>query len=148
MAIQDDIPGLEVVVCIDGKPLEEYDNNEEEQAKPGLPSEVFQYQAARTVTKYIESVSDQEFIIQINLAPPFKMDYACLKADIHIDGKWVSSPLIQKSKNLDFFSGDCVATKYQRRVKGMKVEAPGHEGRALLKSFKFAKIETSKFCNL
>lgn len=32
MAIQDDIPGLEVAVCIDGKPLEEYDNDEEEQA--------------------------------------------------------------------------------------------------------------------
>jgi hypothetical protein len=148
IAIQDDIPGLEVVVCINGKPLDEYDNDEKEAAKPGLPSEVFQYQAARTVTKYIESVSDQEFIIQINLAPPSKMDYACLKTIIHIGGKRVASPLIEKSMNLECFTGDCVATQYQRRVKGMKLEAPGREGRALLKSFKFAKIEISKFCNL
>jgi hypothetical protein len=148
MAIQDDIPGLEVAVCIDGKPLEEYDNDEEEQAKPGLPSEVFQYQAARTVTKYIESVSDQEFAIQLTLGPPFKMDYACLKARIHVDGREVDSLLIQKSRNLDFFSRDCVATKFQRKIKGIIVNAPGNAGRELLKRFKFAKIKTSKCCDL
>lgn len=60
----------------------------------------------------------------------------------------VAAPLIQKSNNLDFFSGNRVATKFQRRVTGMRVEAPGHAGRVLLKRFKFAKIETSKFCNL
>jgi hypothetical protein len=76
------------------------------------------------------------------------MDYACLKTSIHIDGKIVTSPLIEKLMNLECFSGDYVAIKYQRKVKGMKVEAPGHEGWALLKSFKFAKIEISKFCNL
>lgn len=143
MAIQDDVPGLEVAVCIDGKPLEEYDNDEEEQVKPGLPSEVSQYQAARTVTKYIESVSDQEFTIQLTLGPPFKMDYACLNTRIHIDGKKVDSPSIQKSRNLNSFSEDCVATKFQRKIKGMRVEAPGNAGRALLKRFKFAKIEAT-----
>jgi hypothetical protein len=145
MAIQDNIPGLEVTVCIDGKPLEEYDNDEEEEAKPGLDPEVMKYQAARTVTKYIESVSDQEFIIQIKLAPPFKMDYACLSTSVQIDGRKVASPLIQKIDNLDRFSGDCVVTEFQRRVEGKLVEAPGNAGRELLKKFKFAKIETSKF---
>lgn len=148
MAIQDHVPGLEVAVCINGKPLEEYDNDEEEEAKPGLQSEAFRYQAARTVTKYIESVSDQEFAIQLTIGPPFKMDYACLSIDVHIDGKKVDSPLMLKSKRLDFFLGDYVTTKFGKRVEGMKVAAPGNAGRALLKRFKFAKIETSKFCNL
>ena len=145
MAIQDHTPGLEVVVCMDGKPLEEYDNDEEEEAKPGLQTGVMKYQAARTITKYIESVSDQEFIIQIDLAPPFKMDCACLWIEVRIDGRNVASPLIQKIGNLDRFSGDCVVTKFQRRVEGKLVEAPGNAGRELLKKFKFAKIETSKF---
>jgi hypothetical protein len=145
MAIQDHAPGLEVTVCVDGKPLEEYDNDEEEEMRQGLDPEVMKYQAARTVTKYIESVSDQEFIIQINLAPPFKMNYACLSTSVQIDGRKVASPLIQKIDNLDRFSGDCVVTKFQRRVEGKLVEAPGNAGRELLKKFKFAKIETSKF---
>ena len=145
MVIQDHTPGLEVVVCMDGKPLEEYENDEEEEAKPGLQTGVMKYQAARTITKYIESVSDQEFIIQIDLAPPFKMDCACLSIEVHIDGREVACPLILKSSNLDKFSGDCVTTKFQRRVEGMQVEAQGNAGRELLKKFKFAKIETSKF---
>jgi hypothetical protein len=145
MAIQDDTPGLEVVVCMDGKPLEEYDNDEEEEAKPGLQTGVMKYQAARTVTKYIESVSDQEFIIQCNLAPPFKMDCACLWIEVRIDGRKLASTLILKSYNLDNFSGDCVAKRFQTRVDGMLVEAPGNAGRQLLKKFKFTKIETSKF---
>jgi hypothetical protein len=145
MAIQDHAPGLEVTVCVDGKPLEEYDNDEEEEMRQGLDPEVMKYQAARTVTKYIESVSDQEFIIQINLAPPFKMDCVSLSTSVHIDGRKVASPLIMKSWNLDKFSGDYVKTKFQTRVEGMQVEAPGTAGRELLKKFKFAKIETSKF---
>lgn len=148
MAIQDDTPGLEVVVCIDGKPLEEYDNDEEEEMKPGLDPEVMKYQAARTVTKYIESVSDQGFVIQINLGPPFKMDYACLSMDVHIDGNRVDSPLIVKSKRPQSFSGDYVTKTVKKRVEGMKVAAPGNTGRELLRKFKFAKIETSKFYHL
>jgi hypothetical protein len=148
MAIQDDTPGLEVVVCMDGTSLEEYDNDEEEEAKPGLQSGVMKYQAARTVTKYIESVSDQEFTIQLKLAPPFKMDYACLVADVRIDGKLVASPGIQKSHNIRYFSGSYVTKSFRRVVEGMNVDAPGKTGRALVTNFKFAKIETSKLCKL
>lgn len=130
-------------MCMGGKPLKEYDNDEEEEMKPGLDPEVMKYQAARTVTKYIESVSDQEFSIRLTLEPPFKMDCACLSIRIYIDGRNLITPLIQKS--ILKFSGDCVATKFQRSIEGMQVEAPGNAGRELLKKFKFAKIETSTF---
>ncbi|PVH81477.1 hypothetical protein DL98DRAFT_169347 [Cadophora sp. DSE1049] len=64
MAIFDLYPGLEVNVTIDGVALPEYDDDEEEALKPGP---VGAYQASRTVTKYIESVSDKELAIEIKL---------------------------------------------------------------------------------
>jgi hypothetical protein len=70
MAILDLVPGLEVTVCVDDHPLEEYNDDEEVEAQPG---EAFQHQASRTVSKYVESITDKEFEIRCNVTSAFNM---------------------------------------------------------------------------
>jgi len=62
MAVLDGLPGLEVFVCIDGQPIQEYNDDEEEEV---AQTPVAEYQAAKTVSKFVESISDKEFSIQI-----------------------------------------------------------------------------------
>ncbi len=90
MAVLDGLPGLEVLVCMDGQPLEEYDDDEEE-AIADTP--IAEHQAAKTISKFVESVSEKEFSIRILLRSPFVMDYDSLKSPIYIDGKWCREPV-------------------------------------------------------
>lgn len=64
MAILNSLPGLEVFAYIDGEPLEEYNDDEEEELEETLVTE---HQAASTVSKYVESASDKEFYITLYL---------------------------------------------------------------------------------
>jgi hypothetical protein len=141
MAILESLPGLEVTVCMDGQPLEEYDDNEEEEVGE---TPVAQYQAAKTVSKYIESASEKEFSINITLGTAFTMDFESLMAPIRMDGKFVAGPVMLKKRYLGSMRGSRILTPLSRTVHGVHSPAPGNDERILLRKFKFGKIDTSK----
>lgn len=72
MAIAPEHPGLEVTICIDGQPLPEYEDDEEDPAP-------------KTTTKYIEARSDRHFSIVTRFKPPFPTEYH-VRAWLSIDG--------------------------------------------------------------
>jgi hypothetical protein len=81
MAIHDDCPGLTVEILVDGKPLEEYVYEEEDE----LP---------KTTTRYVGCRSDSEFQIRTNFKPPFvPMD---IGLRTWLDGTRVSKQLLRK----------------------------------------------------
>lgn len=57
MAVIDEVPGMEVTVVVDGKPLHEYTDEEDGDKKPESP----------TKTVYIESREDQAFHIDFEV---------------------------------------------------------------------------------
>ena len=75
MAIHADYPGLTVEIYVDGKPLEEFKNPEEEDVP-------------KTTTRYVECRSGAEFDIRTNFRPPFApMD---ISIEAWLDGTRVS----------------------------------------------------------
>lgn len=143
MAILKSLPGLEVTIRVDGKPLQEYDDDEEEEAEVE-ETPVAEYQAAKTVSKYVEVASDKEFLISITLWTSFKMDFEALMAPIKIDGKHVIEVAISKQDNAENIRGSRILHPLGLETKGASVPAPGNKGRELLRKFKFERIETSK----
>ncbi|KFY34976.1 hypothetical protein V494_06311 [Pseudogymnoascus sp. VKM F-4513 (FW-928)] len=84
MAVIDAVPGLEVSVCINGQPVNEYEDSGEEIDGP---------LASKTVVKYIEATSDAEFTINVTIDPAFDAHRGTrddLLVDAKIDGKWVA----------------------------------------------------------
>lgn len=55
MATLENIPGLKAEVFVDNKPLEEFDDDEDE---PEVSGDVSEYRAFRSLCKYVESNSD------------------------------------------------------------------------------------------
>ena len=81
MAIHADYPGLTVEIYVDGKPLEEYKNPEEEDVP-------------KTTTRYVECRSGAEFAIKTNFRPPFApMD---ITIGASLDGTRVSNRAVHK----------------------------------------------------
>jgi hypothetical protein len=73
MAIHDDYPGLTVEIIVDGKPLEECKDEEEEEVP-------------KTTTRYIECRSGAEFGIRTTFkSPPFVSMSVLIRA--HLDGE-------------------------------------------------------------
>lgn len=139
MAVLDSLPGLTVSVCVDGQALNEFEDDEAVvSSKPGVIGE---YQAARTVTKYIEAMSDKEFTVKILLDTGYRMDCGSLGLPISVDGIWANEPLMSKS-NTDV-RGDLLLTPMTRVVEGSYVAAPGKPEEQFIKTFKFCKLETS-----
>jgi hypothetical protein len=143
MAILDSIPGLEVFVCVDGEPLEEYDDDDDGKGEVEH-TQVAEYQAARTVGKFVESVSDKEFSIRINLQTSFVMDCASLLFAIGIDRKYRLVPVLAKSDFPQSVQGSRVLSRVTRYIQGVPAVAQGIEERESLHKFKFSKIDTSK----
>ncbi|KAH6875378.1 hypothetical protein BKA58DRAFT_119998 [Alternaria rosae] len=72
MAIASEHPGLEVTICVDGQPLPEYEDDDEDPAP-------------KTTTKYIEARSDRHFSIVTRFKPPFPTEYH-VRTWLSIDG--------------------------------------------------------------
>lgn len=141
MAILDSIPGLDVSVCVDGAPLQEYDDDEElVSEKPGAIGE---YQKARTVLKYVEAVSNAEFTVHITLGTSFNMDCPTLSNPISVDGKFAIEPCVRKQSYASSIHGNRVMTPVVRIVDGVHVAAPGKKDQQFIKPFKFSHIDTS-----
>ena len=78
MAVLPEVPGLKVEVCVDGSPLQEYDDDEPAQAN--------------TVTKYIEAVSDANFCIKYAADHSYLSTHG-VEAEVHIDGRYMTAHL-------------------------------------------------------
>ncbi|KAJ9623096.1 hypothetical protein H2203_006029 [Taxawa tesnikishii (nom. ined.)] len=95
MAISDALPGVEVAVTVNGNDLKEYED-------PEIDAE------SRTVTRYIEAVSDQRFGIRIKIPKGFEYRGDCLAFRITIDGIKTGGPGFGKHKTE---SGDFHTTR-------------------------------------
>ncbi|ATZ50290.1 hypothetical protein BCIN_05g06580 [Botrytis cinerea B05.10] len=85
MAVLDKLPGLEFYFEVNGERLEEYDDDEEVEIKPGP---VGKYQSSRTVAKYIEAVTGAAFGIKCHISSGFKMDSPNLFIKVYADGNY------------------------------------------------------------
>ncbi|KUJ24191.1 uncharacterized protein LY89DRAFT_679393 [Mollisia scopiformis] len=133
MAILDAVPGLEVSVCVENTALEEYRDDEP----------VGVYQAARTVSKYVEAISNKAFTVKISLGKGFDFDCDCLSAEVYIDGKWAKCPLILKHRFNAHLRGNSVLKPITREAEGYSIAAPGNMGQEFIKPFKFCQIDTT-----
>ncbi|KAF2480192.1 hypothetical protein BDY17DRAFT_33815 [Neohortaea acidophila] len=116
MAISDDIPGVDVAIVVNGKPLQEHKDSilvEEE----------------RTVTRYIEAVSGQSFEVRMttNRQTRFKGD--SLAFTIFMDGKEAESALMSKEA--------CRSRRAVRTMKGAEIAT------GFVKKFFFSALETA-----
>jgi hypothetical protein len=141
MAILNSLPGLEVFVCIDGEPLEEYNDDKEEEVEETLVAE---HQAASTVSEYVESTSDKEFYINIVLGTSFKMDCETLMAPIKIDGKFIIETVFVRKSFPNSIQGPRIPSTISRNVQSVIVPAPGNQEQDLVQKSKFTKIDTSE----
>jgi len=115
MAVLDLVPGLEVTVCVDGQLLEEYSEDGYEEVPTG---EVAQHKATRTVTRYIESTSEKEFVVHISAAKGFTMDCDGILWNIRTDGKLMDSPIFNKDLLYNRMSGDRLVTSIKKKILG------------------------------
>jgi hypothetical protein len=142
MAVLDYVPYLAVCISVDGRPLQEYSDNEEELQEE---TDVDRYRALRTVSRCVESPSNKNYAIGIKLYRRYDFDCPTLQCYVKIDGKLVDSPLLRKPREtrigLRIFPP---VYPVERVVYGIKTGQTGSEGRALLKNFKFSEIEPSR----
>jgi hypothetical protein len=135
MAIHPDLPGVEVVVCVNGVPLEEF-NDDETESEIAQPAG----NVTKKISKYVKSVEDQEFVIRWTLRAPFEMDCPAVTAYLYLDGKLLFRRIIE-GKNykpeIDFVS----------RIQGVIIEGQG-DNQQSFQPFKFSKVKTSKLPRL
>jgi hypothetical protein len=142
MAVLESLPGLTVSIHVDGQPLPEYEDHTEEETPDGPVAE---YQAARTVCRYVEALSDKDFCIKTSLDAPYIMDCPSLMFPCWVDGNPAPAKVLKKTHHLDRIQGDLVVYPLQMMVEGVTVEAPGRSDQEFLKKFRFAKIEMCMF---
>lgn len=125
MAFIDAVPGVRVYICIDGKPVPEYDDADETIDGP---------LALKTAVKYIEAISDTEFAIKLNILPAFKGNKK-KKYDIRfrakVDGKWKAGCSRRYTKAT-------ASASWNGLIEG--VHGKDATGRSTMNAFKFAAI--------
>lgn len=72
MAVLDDCPGLKVEICVGGRPLREYDDDDEEPAP-------------KAITKYIEVQSGADFALLSTFSAPFPLQHG-VQLRLCVDG--------------------------------------------------------------
>ena len=118
------LKGLNVTICVNKKPLQEYADNDEEQ----LPD---------TITKYIEAVSGAKFEVCAQYEPTFESKAPCSGAVFVtlLDGKMVENMPLEHSKHigkLAYTYGSC----------SLK------QGKWMLERFRFSEILISTRSNI
>jgi hypothetical protein len=128
-----DFPGLEVTVQIAGSPAVEYEDDEEIEVAPGP---VGVYQAARTVSKYVEAVTGAEFSIKVSFSRTFKWDSPVIEVSLTVDGTWIVGGLIFSQPDAEV----C------RELQGVhQPPAAGNRSHEwTLKKLQFAQLDISK----
>ncbi|KAK0123072.1 hypothetical protein ONS96_010080 [Cadophora gregata f. sp. sojae] len=130
MAILDCLQGIEVTVWADGEALEEYgtENDIVTHADPAAAA----HQQARTVTKYIESVTGTIFWVKVNVNAPFKSDCPNLSFQLFVDGKRIRCLLMSESE----YAQGSWSTVFEGPVEGRKSHAK-------VMAMKFAEIQST-----
>ncbi|KAJ8066653.1 hypothetical protein OCU04_005700 [Sclerotinia nivalis] len=139
MAISDLLLGVETTVCVDGIPLPEYDNNDIK-SEAGT-SEEKKALASKTVSKYIEALTDKNFAVNVAVNEAYKSNYAndssCLIVKITIDGITV------RESSLTVFHTH--PWQWKLHARGLYSVENGVEG---FKPFAFSKLALCKLCTL
>jgi len=86
MAVLDGVPGLEVTVLVNGAPLDEYVDSDEETS----PAEVI---------KYVEAVSGAVFHVKYDIGSAFtvKAEHG-VQVELSLDGKWVTGHALERHR--------------------------------------------------
>jgi hypothetical protein len=129
MPFLDSVPGIEASIWVGKEKLEEYEDDEEQQPY-----------GAKSTSKYIESKSDSEYEIRVVVDQSYYFDSESLLFDYSIDGKKLASlvmtqQMFPRVKNRLIKPGTM-------KCNGFKETIPSKPGQALLRKFKFSKIET------
>lgn len=122
MAVLDALPGVEVSVHIDGKPVQEYEDTDEEVHGPLGP---------KTVVKYIEAISDAQFSINASVLPVHK---ECVSFRVHADGKWITGRIYDQPKHGH--------APWNKQIIGSRVT--DSLGQPILRPFKFAGVNIGR----
>lgn len=119
--INEDIPGVEVAVQVDGADVNEFD----------APDAGDEDEASATLTKYIECVDDAFFTIRVRMGD-YDWDEVphCLHTSIFVDGQWIAGRIFRPG-------GMPVA-----QIKGREDHCVG-EG-WVLRKLRFAAVKTGK----
>lgn len=105
MAIVKSLPGFEVTIVANGKPLSEYvDNSEPDQD--------------RKTIRYIEAISDQVFEIHVKAEKGANTKGDGLAALIYVDGQSVVQPILRKDH---FDSGEYMTVCQGKEISEEKV---------------------------
>lgn len=130
MAFLAAVPGLEVTINVNDKPLVEYDDDEkiETLGDDANLSEI-------TTSKYVDAVTDQEFSISYSVLEEYKQTSPALQFDFRVDGSSLSSDLV-------IFSDPEDIPPVVRSIHGPRTV--NSSGQAYQRCFKFAAIKTGK----
>ncbi|TGO38721.1 hypothetical protein BHYA_0068g00010 [Botrytis hyacinthi] len=146
MAVLDSLPGIEVAVCVDGEPLNEYENTEDELMlnEPeglGKKFEVARHQRSVTVKKFVESTAGKFFTIKCSVKTPYRYAGACTHISFcsSIDGENLSwAPLFNKET-------------YEKSSSSLTREVEGNfykeEGKLLLQRLQFTETHLTQWDN-
>jgi hypothetical protein len=91
MAVLNSVPGLEVKIVVNGEPLQEYVDNEDELAP-------------NTVLKYVEATSGAEFTVQYTITSEFTYNHD-MSLRVYVDGVRAVSNVRRSTKDV---RGTCV----------------------------------------
>ena len=130
MAILPKLPGVEVAICVDKRPLREYPDND-------FQAEAGDMRESKTVSTYVQS-DIKEFAIKLKVLPQFNFDCPTLGFQVYVDGSLVRAPIVRKvnydSKKRLLLLVDCV--KY--------AVTEGQQQKCVQHKFRFSKIDTSE----
>ncbi|PMD38441.1 hypothetical protein L207DRAFT_599223 [Hyaloscypha variabilis F] len=140
MAVLKGLEGIEVTVRVDNSALHEY--NDDEVSNELVP--IGEYQASKTVSKYIEAFTGKEFTIVMTVRALYQMDCPTLSFRVMVDGNHASNPLLRKSN----YRGN----NWEKKVAGIRHQLEGPSKRCSIKKFLFAEIQTTedqaKLCSI
>ena len=129
------VPGISAQILIEDEVAEEHEDLDEIQVKHDDPA-IAEYQATHTVSKYIESVTDQSFVIKLALDRPFSTNMdSKVRFYVSVDGipAWTSTAARPRVKEHD--------GHWEDEVEGVK-EGKGRG--CVMRKFRFSEIKTSE----
>jgi len=132
MARFPDVPGLNVTINVNGEPLVEYedDNIDETLQDEAAPLR------AKAISKYVTSVTDQEFTIDLTVGAEYITTSPSLTFRLSVDGEWISSPILTQS----YF---WVGRDQKRTIIGPE-SYDAYTQKGFVHHMKFAGIKTSR----
>ena len=118
MAINDIMPGVKVEVFVNGQALTEHTDKDLDNDE-------------RTITRYIEAISGEEFEIRVELDEEFKFKGNCLSWDVFADGQLLTEHTVRAASKKRCGISDSI-----------------NDGDGTKRAFRFASLETGKYSPL